>query len=364
MKETNDLREQLEMAYEPTPEAFHRRVQDTLGQMRRERLREERVMKKKIKWAVVAVAVLLLVSAAGVAANMDRILGYITNTSAKNWVLDEAGDMLHTDTYEVHINDCVVGIREWLCDGGRLYVCLSIVDPALKTEGHYIPEDEDDLGGLDHYGLRYGPQQIELSAGEIVGGMTWDFMWGDEENNEILYILEQRIANVPDAFSVSIPFTCSAGAGTLTFDVDRESFGRIRAFAPSEVLQTQEYTAQITALCATAMRTYANLSLTFAEDVEDERRNQIAYSYQCGLLVPEGELDIEAGSGEEIAYGTLCEWATDRSSCVITLEGNPREDYPETVMMCPRWGVEEVEWDGLCPLSTEGAIVMSLKEVE
>lgn len=369
MKETKNLREQLETAYEPTPEAFHRRVQDTLGQLRRMDHQEETVMKRKIRWGALALAALLLVSAIGAAAKLGGVFDFITHTAAKNWVLDEARDMLHEDVSRTEMNDCVITLREWVCDGERLYVCVSVVDPALETEGHYVPEDEDEdyLGGLNYYGLRYGPGDVSLSEGEVVGGMTWDFMWGDEENNEILYVFEQSIANVPDAFTVSIPLTCSAGENSVRFNVTRADFGRVRNYAPSDATRAQGYTAQITRFRATALRTYAELTLTFEESAPADERRRIVSDYMDGLGVPEGRLDAVAGEGEEILLAHTARWSPDERTCVVSLDGNPRETFPECVVYCPRWGMADYDWDQpgeMPPLSMDGAVVMNMKEAK
>ena len=48
MKETKDLRELLDTAFEVTPDDFHRRVQDTLVKMKCMEHRKEHVAKKKM----------------------------------------------------------------------------------------------------------------------------------------------------------------------------------------------------------------------------------------------------------------------------------------------------------------------------
>ena len=350
MKETKDLRELLDTAFEETPDDFHRRVQDTLVKMKCMEHRKEHVVKKKMSWGVAVLAALLIMSAMGVAAKLSDVLSYITNTAAQNWVLDEAQNMLHEDVAETKVNDCMVALSEWICDGETLYVCVNVVDPALESESHYVEQ--------------YGPGKIRLSSGDVVGGMTWHYMRGDEESNEIIFVMEQKIANVPDAFTVEIPITCSAAEGGVRFNVTREDFGAIRYFEPSELVQLQGYTAQIVNFRATALRTYATLNLTFDESVPTITRNEIVSDYMDGLGVPEGRLDAVAGEGEEIVMPRTGKWSEDGLVYTIEMNGNPREQYPDTMVYCPRWGMHDYDWEGdMPPLSMDGAVVMRLKEV-
>ena len=61
MKEKQDVFDQLDLAYEPTTEAFHRRVQETLIQMKTESAQARPI--KRIQWAAVLAAALMLFSA-------------------------------------------------------------------------------------------------------------------------------------------------------------------------------------------------------------------------------------------------------------------------------------------------------------
>ena len=47
-------------------------------------------------------------------------------------------------------------------------------------------------------------------------------------------------------------------------------------------------------------------------------------------------MTITAGEGEEIAYPTSATWSDDGLTATITLEGNPRESYPEKLAFYPR----------------------------
>lgn len=369
MTEGERLKRALDSAYGETPEVFHQRVQDTLSGLRAKERMERPVMKRKIRWGAVLLAALLLASAVGVAVNMNHVFAFITETAAKNWVLDEASGMLHENAARTTFGDCAISIPEWVCDGERLYVCVSIVDPALETEGHYVPEDEDEdyLGGLNHYGLRYGPVDVRLSEG-TTEGHAWDYKWGDEENNEILYVFEQPLEGVPDEFTVTVPIKCSADVAELSFSVTKADFGRVRDFEPSAVTQADGYTAQITRFRATALRSYGELTLVFEESMPKERRQEIASDYMDGLGVPEGRLDAVAGEGEEILLAHVANWSADGLTCVIEMDGNPWESFPETVVYCPRWGMYDYDWDNqegdMPALSMDGAVVMAMREVE
>lgn len=360
------MRDELERAYPDTPEVFHRRVQDTLATLRRQDETEEPVMKRKIRWGVVLLAALLLISAVGVAAKLTGVLGFITNTAAKNWVLDEAETMIHEGAAQTVIGDCALSVKEWICDGERLLVTVSIVDPALETEGHYLPQDEDEdyLLGINYYGLRYGPQDVRLSAG-AVGRMSWDYEWGDEAGNEILYTLEVPVTGLQDAFTVTIPVTCSAGMGELEFEVTAADFGRVRDFELPDPLVTPEYTLALTQIRVTALRTYMTAQLTFVPDVPQERREEIVYAYFYeGLVVPEGRLDVVAGEGEEIAMGRGdVSRSEDALTYTMPLAGNPRKTFEGRLLYCPRWGMADYDWESdMPPLSTEDALVFEMKE--
>lgn len=362
-----NMRDELDRAYPETPEVFHRRVQDTLAALRRQEETEEPVMKRKIRWGAVLLAALLLASTVGVAAKLTGVLGFITNTAAKNWVLHDADAMIHENAAQTVLGDCVLSVKEWICDGERLLVTVSIVDPALKTEGHYLPEDEEEeyLGGINHYGLCYGPQDVRLSAGEA-GNMSSYFTWGDEAGNEILYTLEAPVAVAGDAFTVTIPVTCSAGMGELQFEVTPADFGCVRDFELPDPLVTPEYTLALTKIRVTALRTYMTAQLTFAPDVPQERREELIYAYLYeGLVVPDGRFDAVAGEGEEIAMGQGGMSSSDDGLvCTMQLVGNPRETFDGRLLYCPRWGMMDDDWESpMPPLSPEDALMFEMREM-
>ena len=121
-----------------------------------------------------------MISAIGVAAKFTGILDDITRTAAQHWVLDDAGAMVRTNGESIRIGSCQASVKEWVCDGQRLFVTLSVIDPALETEGYYVPKDEEEdyLAGLERYGLTHDPMEASSSAGTaqvrspISGGET------------------------------------------------------------------------------------------------------------------------------------------------------------------------------------------------
>lgn len=366
MKDRKDFRNLLEPAYGPTPDAFHRRVQDTLCQVKRETAKRQPIVRRKISWAAAALAALLLLSAVGIAANMEHVLKWITHTAAKNQVLSEAQTMLHKDAASSALGNCASAVTEWISDGEQLILSISLTDPVLETEGHFIPENEEEsfLSGLENYGLYHGPQDIRLSGG-TAHSMSWDFEWGDESRNEIVYTLSAALAELPDAFTVTVPVACSEGVMELSFDVSRTDWEQARRFADSDAVQAEGYTAQIVDFRATALRTYATLVLTFDERLSPITRNGIVSDYMEGLGVPEGRTDVAAGEGEEIIMAHTASWSEDGLVCTVALSGNPRREYPGTMVYCPRWGMHAYEWEGdMPPLSMEGAVVMQLEEVK
>ena len=84
-----------------------------------------------------------------------------------------------------------------------------------------------------------------------------------------------------------------------------------------------------------------------------------------GMVAPEGVMDAVAGEGEEIALPRTGRWSADGLTYAISLLGNPREAYPQTVAFYPRWGMEDVDLDAAKvvypPLSQEGAAVFELR---
>lgn len=347
MKKTGEPFDQLELAYEPTPEAFHHRVQTTLAQMDSESAPIRPV--RRIRWAAALAAVLALASAIAVAANQNRIIDFITHTAAKSRVTDAAQNLLHTNAASAALGDCSAGVAEWMCDGETLYTSIRVTDPALR--------------GADaaHYALEHGPKAASLSNGEA-GGISWDFAREGEE--ELLYTMEAPIKTVSDAFTAAISISSSQGTMTLSFEVERADFGGIRTFEPSAVLRAEGYTAQIAHFKTTALHSYAALEMVFDESVSEARRHEIAADYQAGLGVPEGKLDTVAGEGEEIVMARTAEWSENGLTCTIHLLGNPLAENVSVITYCPRWGMHAYEDDGEAPaLSMDGAITMTLKEV-
>ena len=359
MKETNELLDQLDLAYEPTPEAFHRRVQNTLAQMKTSNVHSG--SNKRIRWAALLAACLMLFSAIAVATNMNRIIAFITNTMAKNWVLDDAQNLLHTNAASAALDECSASVEEWMCDGETLYVSILLTDPELQ----YTESDDHYLSGLNSYALYHGPQDVQLSEG-LAHSASWDFARADEHENGIIYTLEIPIeVSSADGFIVSIPVVCSAGKMNLNFDVQHSDYGLIRMFEPSAILKADGYAAQITHFKVTALRSYATLKISFDESTPEERRYEIATDYLEGLGVPEGKLNAIAGEGQEIVMPNTATWSEDGLTCTLELRGNPFEEYPETIFFCPRWGMYSYEGEGtLPPLSMEGAVTMRMKEVQ
>ena len=306
---------------------------------------ESPVMKRKISIAMVFVFTVLLATVGAVAANINSIFDFMTNTVAKNWVLDEAENMLHSDAENTGLNDCKLLLDEWICDGEQLYVSIEIHDPALDTEGHFIPEDpeEEYLGGLAHYVSLYGLKAPTISSGSI-NKKEWYYDWANEEENVIRYTSRYALSDVStDPFTVTLPILCSAGEFELHYDIHHTNFGTVIDYQLPTPLTTNEYILEITRLRSTALHTYADTKLTFDPSVANERREEIAYAYLDGLIAPFGRLDIIEGEGEEIALPRSLRWSEDRSTAWIELEGNPREIYPEKAAYYPRWGMLDDE---------------------
>lgn len=341
-----NLREQLEAIYEPTPELYHRRVQQTLDSLSSSRATH----RAGHKWRLGAVlaAALMLMTTIGAAAKLSGVLDWMTHTAARSWVLDEAAQMLHTDVSQTKLNAYTISLREWLCDGERLYIGVSVVDPQLKAS--------DDPDALRQCAARFSLGALHLSQGETSGGMTWHYTAG-EKAGEILYMVEQAIEGVPKTFDVSVPVYFPEGEFSINFRVTQAEFGRVRRFAPSPVLQAQEYTAQITCLRATALHTYGELTLEFAEATPLAQRRRIVNTYMDGLGVAQGQLNTVAGEGKEILMAHTAHWSEDDLTCRIELEGNPREEYPKAIMYCPRWDADDAHL-----LSMTGAVEMTITE--
>lgn len=358
MKEMKELLDQLDRAYEPTPEAFHRCVQNTLVQMKTKEAHSR--PGRRLRWAAVLAAALALFSAIAVAAGMNRIIAFITSTMARNWVLEDAPRLLHSNAASVSLGECTASVTEWMCDGETLYVSVRLTDPQLPS----AEEDDHYLGGVNRYALYHGPQDLQLSEG-LAHSASWDFARDDERENSILYTLEIPVEISADSVAIAIPVVCSEGKMNLSFEVQRSDFGRIRMFEPSAVVQAEGYTAQITRFKATSLRSYATLQIIFDESVPEARRQEIASDYLEGLGVPEGRLNAIAGEGEEMVMARSAAWSEDRLTCTLELRGNPREAYPETMVYCPRWGMHAYEGEGEPPpLSMDGAVWMEMKEVE
>ena len=358
MKEERD---RLNEAFGKTPDIFHQRVEQTLVTLQTEKP-EKHAMQKKVNWGLALLAALLLLSAVGAAVKFTGVLDFLTNTASKNWVLDDAGAMVHTDGDSVSIGFCTASVKEWICDGRRLFATISVVDSTLQTEGYYVPKDEDEdyLAGLEHYGLTHDLMEAFSDQGSVQVRSS-DFRWGDEQKYEILYTYEIELEAMPDAYTITIPVSCSEGESTLTIDVTSADCAKMMEFEPSEIFTFEGYTAQITQLSTSSLRTYGELKLVFDTSTDEYLRENTVGDYAEGLLAPEGSLDIIAGEGEEIAYPTGTVWTEDGLTCTISLEGNPREAYLEKIAFYPRNGASTFDGEGEWPpLSEDGAVKMKL----
>lgn len=189
-----------------------------------------------------------------------------------------------------------------------------------------------------------------------------DFRWGNEANFEILYTYEIELENMPSAYTITLPVSCSEGVGTLHIAIRDTDYGKQRKFEPSAVYSFDGYTAQVTMLQASSLKTYGELKLAFDAETDAVARETTVTDYLEGLLASEGMMTITAGEGEEIAYPTSAAWSDDGLTATITLEGNPRESYPEKLAFYPRKGAGRFDGEGDWPsLSEEGAVEMELK---
>lgn len=345
-----NLHEQLASLYEPTPEFFHQRVQKTLQSLSSSQAAHS--SGNKLRRGAALLAALLLIAAVGAAAKLSGLPDWITHTAARSFVLDEAWNMLHTDTVQTQINDYTIRLREWLCDGERLYLCVSVVDPELQAC------EEEDVDALRRCATRFSLGALELSQGEACTGVTWDYAAG-EEKGEILYVVEQSLESVPDAFDVSVPVYFPEGEYSVSFHVTRSDYGHVRSFAPSPIIQARGYTAQITRLRATALRTYGELTLTFEKTTPVAQRRSIVMAYMEGLGVDANHPDAVAGEGNELLLAHTARWSADDLTCIIDMDGNPRETYPDTLIYYPR---PDAETRQNAPLSSEGAVTMPIIE--
>ena len=65
--------------------------------------------------------------------------------------------------------------------------------------------------GLEHcYGLTHDPMEASSSAGTAQVKSS-DFRWGNEANFEILYTYEIELENMPSAYTITLPVSCSGG---------------------------------------------------------------------------------------------------------------------------------------------------------
>ena len=102
-------------------------------------------MKRKVNGGIALLVALLMISAIGAAAKFAGILDDITLHSGETLGIgrcrrngaDENGE-------SIRIGACQASVKEWVCDGQRLFLTLSVIDPALETEGYYVPKDEDE----------------------------------------------------------------------------------------------------------------------------------------------------------------------------------------------------------------------------
>lgn len=169
MKEGKEWLNELDASLGETPDMFHRRVEQTLRILQTERT-EACITKRKVNGAIVLLAALLLLSAVAVAAKFTGVLvssptqrqkiGYWMTRA--QWCIQRMGD-------SVSIGACTASIREWVCDGQRLFATIGVIDPALATEGYYVPKDEDEdyLAGLEHYGLTHELMEASSDDGYV-----------------------------------------------------------------------------------------------------------------------------------------------------------------------------------------------------
>ncbi len=198
-------------------------------------------------------------------------------------------------------------------------------------------DDEDYLAGLEHYGLTHELMEASSDDG-YVQVRSADFDWGDETRFEILYTYEIEPENMPSAFTVTIPVLLLSGRKRVVDCRNKHGLrnhAQLRAFC---IYVLDGYTAQITLLKASSLRTYGELKFVFDTSIDAQTRENIAGDYTEGLLAPKGHLDICAGEGEEIAYPTSMLWQDNGLICTISLEGNPRKTYPDALVFYPRNG--------------------------
>ncbi len=96
-----------------TPDMFHRRVEQTL-----------RILQTERTEACTTKSCLQRCSYYLPSLRFTGVLDFITNTEAKNWVLDDAGAMVHTEDGQRFNRRMHGKHQKWVCDGQRLFATI------------------------------------------------------------------------------------------------------------------------------------------------------------------------------------------------------------------------------------------------
>lgn len=325
--------EYLDGAFQRTPEAFHDAVRQTLRTLER----EERPVKRKMKWAPLLALMLALLATAAVAAYAGRIGGaleWLTDTAAVNRIVPQAREILKQDVARTEVNDCVIELREVVYDGERLAAVYAVRDPRIAQLGR--EQDEEGFSPFDLYALE-NLRTPDVSEGTLYR-IAQDFAPG-EGADEVVYSFEARVKGQGEAFELILPVGCTWGPLEQRLSLTAADAGTHVDFDLPEEARFEGYAARLTKLRAAALGTYAEVELRFDADTAPARRQEIVDAWLEGTILPEGLADVVPGDADEIAHPTGAQTHAD-GRVAVSFEGSAREEYPGAMLAAPRYGTE------------------------
>lgn len=268
-------RDLLLRAYPPAPPLVNARIDETLAALHRQGLRlPPKRYAKRLRFATVLVALLVLLTAIGVAAGIHfGVFDFMARIFGQGGVLPQASELVQADLATLETEHTTIRLTQAVYDGGNLRVVYSM---RVKDAATPITSEELNDGT--------GPFRAALAADGISPwGCDWFFIDGKEyamtngstsatlpgaENGEALCYLDIYLASsgiVPKGdFKVSLPIIRRGRGQVTTLDFTVKADGLADALPPVHAKG-----AEVTVLSASLspVRAYVNLRIEKSEGV-------------------------------------------------------------------------------------------------
>ncbi len=288
-------------AYPPTPPQVHTRIDETLLALHRQAAQlPPRRYAKRLRFATVLLALLVLLTAIGVAAGIHfGVFDFMEQFFGQTGMLPEATHLIQTELTRMETAHTTVTVSQAVYDGGNLRLVYSV-----REKGAALPISAEELNNagsafrkaLEADGVSpWGCDWFSVDGTEyaMTAGSTGATIPGSE-NGEILCYMDISLASsgiIPqDDFNVSLPIVRQGKNAWQTLDFTVKA--RMAA-SNQPAKQVNGATVTVRSAFLSPVRGYVNLHIQIDDGLPLLQASLLLADWQDAVLVD--------GQGKELA---------------------------------------------------------------